>query len=199
MTTRQISLFLFAALLSVAAFIACKDDAPAPTPAPAAESSAHKFGLNVNNLNEVATVVVETGVAEWPKAAADSTAEAGTSETSFGLIGPGPAQITIALCQFHTNSTLTTSTTSFATLNVYKRNQLQADGGTTQTLIATANTEPVNEGGTGSWSAFQNVSIPAVAGAYVAPGDALTVSIVKTGVFGALVPQGQLACFTTIN
>jgi hypothetical protein len=208
------SLIGLLALVSASALCGCNSSsAPIPTP-PSAENdhgvvigvgngaattAAKKhFGMDTNLSYAVGAVVVEQGVIEWPKATADSTAEAGISETSIGLIGPGPYQIPISQCQFHTSAALTenpASGTSFATLSVYKRNN---DGGT-QTLLASAATTVTNDGGTGPWAAFTNVPIPSVAGAFVSPGDSVTFVETKTGNNGAIVPQGELACFTTLN
>lgn len=206
---RIFSAVLFAAVVSAITVFACNSNPPASTP-PAATAvqgetsgtvlgvgnqaatalAKKRFGMNVNYTPEVGAVVVESGVFEWPKAAADSTAEGGLGETSIGLIGPGPYNIPISQCQFHTAAALTASTTSYAVLSVYKRNQ---DGGT-QTLLA-----QVSTGDAASWAPFTNILVPAVSGAFVAPGDSVTFVITKTGPFGAIVPQGELACFTSLN
>lgn len=198
MIARLISLLAFTACVGL--FVGC--NTPAPSPAPAPEVHSPKLGMNVNYAPEIGAVVVETGVAEWPKTAADVSASTATAETSFGLIGPGPSAIPISTCQFHTAAAVVASNTAYATLNVFKRNSVY--DGAAGTLIATVSTSllPASDAGvtnaSGSWTQFSNVPIPSVAGAYVSPGDSLTVSITKTGA-GVVVPQGQLACFTTIQ
>lgn len=155
---------------------------------PLACAGAKKAGLDVNNGFETAVVAVETGLFEWPKSAADPSATSTTGETSIGLVGPGPQAIPIGTCQFHTSAAMSVDAANYATITVFKR----TNGGDASTLASL--------NATSSWTAFTNVGIPLndAGPMYVSPGDSITVSIGKTGA-GGIVPQGQLACFTTIN
>ena len=186
--------------------VACQTAAPPSQTTPPPTASAHKLGVNVNYANSIGNLVVETGVVEWPQATSTADAALAIAESPMGLVGPGPDQIPITTCYYHTQSALTASQSNYATISVYKRNALLGDGATTQTLIAQTNTVTnaadagldAAAGATGSWSAFQNVVIPALAGAYISPGDAVTFAMTKTGT-GVVVPIGQVACFTSIN
>jgi len=170
--------------------LACQQAAPAPSAAPSAEvesESAKK--LNVNYTWEIGNVLAESGFADWPKTAADPSATSTTAETAIGLIGPGPVGIAVSLCQFHTSAAMTADAANYATITVNKRT-----AGDAAVAIAQLNA-------TSNWSAFNNINIPAVTdagGAFVSSGDSITFAITKTGA-GAVVPQGELACFTTIN
>lgn len=149
--------------------------------------------MDINYTPEVGAVLAEVGLFEWPKAAADGAAGTATAETSIGLLGPGPNQIAIGAVQFHTSAALTANDANFATITVSKR----TNGGAATTL-ATATTQTVPTGGTGNWTAFSNVTIPVTSGAFVSPGDSITVTITKSG-SGVVVPQGQLAVFPKIG
>jgi hypothetical protein len=147
-----------------------------------------KAGIDVNNGFETAVVAVETGLFEWPKSSADGAAATATPETSVGLVGPGPQAIPVGTCQFHTSAALTANSANFATITIFKR----TNGGSATTLASLSTT-------TTNWNAFTNIAIPlAATPEFVSPGDSITVAITKSGT-GVIVPQGQLACFTTIN
>lgn len=192
--------FLAASVLALAVVggsIACQKSAPEPSqpaPAPAASPAPGKLGMNANFLPEVAATVSEMGVVDYLKAA---DTQDGGGETLVGVIGPGAANIALSTCNFAPAAALTASDTQFATITVYKRTPL-ADASTVLTQLGSVTTKTSGSGGTGSWSQNAPVSIPVDAGAYVAPGDVVTVGVAKTG-GGVVVPAGQLNCYTTIN
>jgi len=192
-------------VLMIAAFsiaIACNTsnggaDASAP-PAPSAE---HKpLGVIVNNTFQVGVTLAEIPFVSWAKTAADSTPDAATAETTISVVGPGPTAIPLGAAYFNPAATLTASDSLPATINVYKRNAFATDGGggSTATLIASQSTATVADGGSGSWYSYTPVALNVVAGAYVSPGDSITVTITKVGA-GTTVPQGQLSLFTSIQ
>lgn len=201
------SLLALAAVVGPMSVLACKQASePAPSQAitiPVSEETAKKLGVNQNYLPELANLVVASGILQWPKASADPSATTTTGETAIDVIGGGSYQIPIGSCSFHPASTLTASNTAYASISVYKRNGYLSDGGTTQTLLAQTTTaitaaDAGTDAATGSWYAWTPVTIPVAAGAYLSPGDAVTVAIAKTGA-GVVVPQGELVCYTTLN
>lgn len=169
--------------------------------APSAQVDHQRAGLAVNNVTEIGYQLAEIGILQWNKTSADAptSQDAGLSETSVGIIGPGPNAIPVSKVIFNPAAALTQSDTQNAIISVYKRNAPDGGGGTTQTLLASAKTFTVADGGTGSWSPFTAVNFTVVAGAYVSPGDMITVAITKNGTTGVSVPQGELALFTTIQ
>jgi hypothetical protein len=185
--------------------VACQTANPPAQTTPPPSASGHKLGLDVNYVNSVGSQVVEQGLFEWNKNWADGTDSGGSlTEIPVDGIGPGPLSIPVSQCQFVTSAALTASQTTYATLNVYKRPGNNPDGGVGPTLIASASTTTnmldaaADAPSTGSWFAWQNVVIPPVTGAFVAPGDQITVSITKTST-GVGVPQGILTCYSTIQ
>lgn len=186
-TLRAALLLAMATMIVGVPLLACQQSAPAPAPAPSAEiAPVGAKKLNVNYAWEIGNVVAETGFAGWSKAAADVSATTTTGETSIGLIGPGPVGIGVSLCEFHPSAAMTADAANYATITINKRTQ-----GDAAVAIAQLNT-------TSNWAAFNNIAIPATTSNFVAAGDSLTVTIGKTGA-GAIVPQGELACFTNIN
>jgi hypothetical protein len=190
-------------LATVIALVACKPDAAVQT-TPPPSASAHKFGLGVNNTNEIGSQLAEQGVFAWNKNWSDGADSGGSlAEVIVDGIGPGPINIPIAQCQFITAAALTASQTTYATITVYKRPGNNPDGGVAAVVIAAASTTTnqldaaADAASTGSWFAWQNIIVPASANAFVSPGDVITVAITKTST-GVGVPQGVLTCYTTI-
>lgn len=186
------TLALTLAAVALTLFVGCKAD-PQPSP---------KAGLNLGNQFETAGMLAEIELVGWAKASADTptTQDAGAAETAIGTIGPGPVNIPIATVTFQPTGTLTASDTQNAIISVYKRNAPDGGGGTTQTLLASASTfTPGLDGGTGSWSPFTLVNFTVVSGAFVSPGDVITVAIVKNGLTGVSVPSGNLSLFTKLQ
>lgn len=182
---------LFALLTTICLTLGCSRDA---TP--------KNTGLNVNSTYETASMLTEIELLGWAKSSADSptTQDAGTAETAVGTVGPGPVAIPVATVNFQPTAVLTASDTNNAIISVYKRNAPDGGGGTTQTLLASASTfTPGLDGGTGSWSAFTLVPFKVVAGAFVSPGDVITVAITKNGTTGVSVPAGNLSLFTNLQ
>jgi hypothetical protein len=202
---RILAASVLAACLSTAVVtVACRPAPSASSTTPPPAASAHKFGLGVNNTNEIGNQLAEQGLFEWQKNWSDGTDSGGSlAEIVIDGIGPGPINIPISQCQFVTSAALTASQTTYATINVYKRPGNNPDGGLGATLIASASTTTnqadaaADAASTGSWFAWQNVVVPASANAFVAPGDVITVAITKTST-GVGVPQGVLTCYTTI-
>jgi len=140
---------------------------------------------NVFNEHEMGMYSAEIGMFEWPLTAA--IASPGTlAETSIGLIGPGPYPISIGSVQIHPSAALTANNSNYVTITVFKR-----PGGGAATAIASVTTQIT---GSGNWVAWTPVNLNVVAGAFVSPGDSITVTIVATGT-GVGVPQLYLAGF----
>jgi hypothetical protein len=208
-TSRHLLAATFAVAALVGAIAACHD-APAGPPPPAQSAQgprevfAGKVGMNGNYLPEVAGNLSQRDLTAWTHAAeAAGSSDAATAELTIGQVGPGPWAVPIASCSFLPSAALTGSNTNFASITVWKRTPL-ADSSTTKTMIAQSATAipPPGDAGvdaaTGSWTIWTPVPIAVVAGAYVSPGDAITVQIDKTGT-GTSVPQGRLACYATIQ
>jgi hypothetical protein len=214
----KLRVLVFTALVAACLGVACLCTMPACTPSattttllpeagwsapsPPDPSAPHKLGMNLLNTYEVAANVAQMGFVDWNKTTADlsTTQDAGGTETAIGIIGAGPVNIPVGAVTFNPAAALTASDTNNAVLNVYKRNAPDGGGGTTQTLLASASTfTPGKDGGTGSWNPFTPVVFTLVAGAFVAPGDCITIQIAKNGTTGVSVPQGQLNIYTTLN
>lgn len=144
--------------------------------------------MNLLNPYESSMVTVETPFAGWPKAAADGAAANATSETAIALVGPGDVQLAVGTVQIHPAAALTGDPANNATINVFKR----MASNQSQVLLATLTTTAV----AGNWTAWKAVNVPVQAGAFVAPGDTITVSITKGGT-GVVVPQLFLGVYTT--
>jgi hypothetical protein len=204
------------ACLSVAVLFACsgigcsKSDAVAP-PAPTVDASAGGYAppeetppldkplkLAPNSVSDIGFTVAETPIVVWTKTAADAASDAGTAETIFGTIGPGPIGIPVKSIIFSPSASLTASDTLNAVISVYKRTNYDGGAGTTQTLLGTASTfTPGKDGGTGNWTAWTNVNFTMVTAnaPFVSPGDVITMAIVKNS-YGVTVPAGTLSLFT---
>src|ERR1700722_5582485 len=192
--------------------LACLAGCPSPpTGAPDASTSqavppedtvspepGHKLGVSVNEIFSIGTTVAEMPVAAWKKLGADDGGPGNQAETPVGVIGPGPTNIPIGAVQFTPNAALTASNTAEAVISVYKRNTPDGGGGTNQTLIASIGTATTNDGGSGNWCPYIIVPHKVVAGAFVSPGDTITVAITKVST-GTVVPAGQLAIFNTVQ
>lgn len=199
-------LVIAAAALAAMLGLGChggSDSSPSTEPDASALGRADKrAGVAVNSTSEIGFAFAEMGLVQWAKTAADTTAtqDAGTAETAIGIIGPGPASIEISAVQFNPAAALTASDTQNAIIKVFKRNAPDGGGGTTQTLLATAATfTPGKDGGTGNWNPWTPVNFTMASGAYVSPGDCITLTITKNGVTGVSVPQGELNLYTSIR
>jgi hypothetical protein len=115
------------------------------------------------------------------------------AEVALGTVGPGPEGIPLGSVLISPSAALTASDTNYATITVSKRT-----AGGSPVTIATATTKTSGGGGTGSWAAWTNVTIPAVAGAFVTPGDVITVSTAKAS-SGVVLPALTLEGFVTLN
>jgi hypothetical protein len=136
---------------------------------------------------EVGSTLAELGCFSWQKAAADGSASTATAETVIGLIGPGNAPIALGRIGVLPAASLTANATNYATITVAKRTA----GGSAVTLgtLSTAS---------GSWSAWTEVDFSLSTGAYLSPGDAITVAIAKASA-GVGVPQLVLTGFPSVN
>ena len=202
---RQIASAVLTACLAISvALVACKPGAAPLSTTPPPSADTHKFGLVVNNTNEIGNTVAEQGIFEWNKGWADG-ADTGGSLTEIVVdgVGPGPSNIPISSCSFLAQGTLAASNTTYATINVYKRPGNNPDGGVAAVLIAsiatviTQSDAGSDAAASGSWFPYENVPLNVAAGAFVAPGDQITASITKTST-GVAVPQGVLTCYTPI-
>ena len=133
---------------------------------------------NVNYGFEMGMITVETPIFGYPKQAADGAAGTATAETPVGIIGPGTVAIALAAVQIHPSSNLTADNSNFATITVNKRTAA-APG--TPVALAVAATTIAGANSTGNWTAFTTFNMTLVAGAFVSPGDEITVAITKSG------------------
>jgi hypothetical protein len=133
---------------------------------------------DVNYGFEMGMVTVETPLFGYPKQTQDTAAGTATAETPIGIIGPGTVGIALAAIQIHPSSALTADNTNNATITVFKRTSA-APG--TPVALAVATTSITGANATGNWVAFTTFNMTLVAGAFVSPGDEITLSITKGG------------------
>ena len=170
-----------ALLVVCAAALGCQAAVPAAsasetTPAPGASAKQHKFGLAMNNGYDVAQTLATIGTFfEWPQPTIAATTA--LAEIDVGVVGPGPnpipvGQVTIAPTAAMTN----TDNSNYTTITVSKRT-----AGGSATPIATMTTQTVGGGGSGSWVAWTPMNMTLASGAFVTPGDVITLKAVLTG------------------
>jgi hypothetical protein len=115
-------------------------------------------------------------------------------EQPVGCIGPAPEGLAIGACRVSFgNSTVAASNSAYSTIIVSKR----TNGGAA-VPIASQSTQLTSAGGTGNWAAWTPVSIAIVAGAFVSPGDEITVQVTQTG-GGVTTPAGFIEIFPSVN
>jgi len=146
--------------------------------------------MNQNYLPEVAAVLAGTGLQTWAKTAADGAAATATAETVIGTVGSASG-FAIGSCVFAPAAALTGDNTNNAVITVAKRTA--ATPGTPVTIASLTTNVAA-----GNWTAWKAVSLTVAAGAFVSPGDVLTIAITKGGT-GVVVPQGQLEIFPTVT
>lgn len=143
---------------------------------------------NAFSETDQAYLASEIGCFEWPKAAADGAAATATPETSIGVIGPGPLPIDLAAIVIHPSAAVVANSSNFATITIAKRT-----GGGAPVTLATLDTHLT------SWSAWTPINMVLAAGSvFVSPGDAITVTITKSGA-GVVIPQLYLAGFCGVR
>jgi hypothetical protein len=148
---------------------------------------------DVNYGFEMGMVTVETPLFGYPKQSADGSAAATTAETPIGIIGAGTVGIALAAISIHPSAALTADNTNNATITVNKRT-VAAPG--TPVALAIATTSIAGANSTGNWVAFTTFNMTLVAGAFLAPGDEITVVITKGGT-GVVIPALFLGGFMT--
>jgi len=146
---------------------------------------------NVNYGFEMGMITVETPIFGYPNQAQIANGSLPTAEIPIGIIGPGTVSIPLGAVQIHPQVALTADNTNFLTVTVNKRTAA-APGTPVALAIATSTISGANS--TGNWVAFTTFSMTLVAGAFVSPGDQITVITTKGGT-GPAVPGGLPALF----
>ena len=127
-------------------------------------------------------------IAEYPKQSADGAAATATPETPIGGVGSvDTVPIPLGNCVIHPSSTLAAAGTNFATITVAKR----TNGGAPVTLYTYSTA-------VSSFTAFTPFVIAPAGGAFVTPGDEITLTITKTGT-GVIVPALYLAVYPAVT
>lgn len=150
---------------------------------------------DINNGNEMAVITTETPLFGWPNQAAITGANITGQEIPIGIIGPGIVGIALASIQIHPSAALTADNTNNATITVNKRTAA-APG--TPVAIAVATTAITGSNATGNWVAFTTFAMTLVAGAFLSPGDEITVALTKAGT-GVTLPALFLGGFMTVR
>lgn len=149
--------------------------------------------MNLLNDFEVASLAAQIGIFEYPGLALTATATE-LAETSIGILGPGPTAVAVGNVLLHPSAALTASNSAYATFTVSKRT-----AGGAAVPIASMSTQLLGTGvGSGNWTAWKTVPFTVVAGAFLSPGDVVTLQVLGTG-GGEVIPQFYLGGFTTIN
>lgn len=141
--------------------------------------------MNLTNDWECAAVAAMIGCFDWPLAA-QIGAPGTQAEISIGVVGPGPLPISLGSIAIHPAAALTANGSNYVTITVAKRTA--GGGAVTLGTLATNVT---------SWVAWTPINMVLASGAFVTPGDAITVAIAATGT-GVTVPQLYLAGFPSI-
>lgn len=145
--------------------------------------------MQQNYPPDIALNLAMMGFKPTAVAALGATADA---ELPMGTVGPGPSGIAIGAVYINPGAgTLTASDSVFRTIVVQKRTA----GGSPVTL-ATATTKVT--GGTGNWAAWTPVAIPVVAGAFVSPGDSVSVAFTHAS-SGTAIPACVVELFPTVQ
>ncbi|HSY22326.1 MAG TPA: hypothetical protein VK841_09440 [Polyangiaceae bacterium] len=145
--------------------------------------------MNGNYLPDVANAVVSQEIKSFAFPATAATAD--LAEVQVGTVGPG-ASIALGSVQICTGGTLTANNSNYYTITINKRTAA-APG--TAVPIATGTTQIT---GTGSWAAFTAVALPVVSGAFVSPGDVITIAAVHTA-SGVAIPASTVELFGKLN
>lgn len=139
-------------------------------------------------IASAANMLAQSDVAaSYSKLTADGAAATPTAETPMGLVSPS-AGGNVLFGYFQPAAALTADPANNATILIQKRTA----GGAPVTIATVTTTTAA--GGTGNWTAWQPVLIPAVALATVAPLDGISWSITKGGT-GVVVPLGTIVLF----
>lgn len=147
--------------------------------------------MQANYLSDVANTVAATELKSY-SIATQISAPGTLAETVVGAFsGAGGAALDRVIIT--PASALAASDTVFVTVTIAKRT---AGGAAVPVIVGTSKTVP--GGGTGSWVAWTPVQMPANAGAAVAAGDILTVTIAGTG-GGQNVPPCTIEIFTKLS
>ena len=142
-----------------------------------------------NYTPDVGNQLAATALQSWPIASGSNLTLA---ETAIGMQGNNTG-MQIGTVYIVPTAAVTASDSTFWTITVGKRT-----AGGSRSTIATATTKTSASGGTGSWTAFVPVAIPVSAGAYLAPGDVVTLQIAVTSTPGTF-PASQLEIFVAVE
>jgi hypothetical protein len=117
---------------------------------------------------------------QWFKDSADTLP---TTTTSERVVITAPENVTITDVFVEPASSLTASDTNFATILLSRRDAT----GSNEVTVVSATTRTAGSGGTGTWNAFETVSLGALSNTSLAEGQKLTIELTKTGL-GVVVP-----------
>ena len=139
--------------------------------------------MQKNLPSDCGDAVVAQGFVNWPVAAI--TAGTPLAEVPVDMQGTNVG-LNVGSMYLLPNAALTASNSAYATITVAKRT-----AGGSPTTIASVTTQIT---GSGNWTAFKPVPLNVVAGAFLAAGDVVTVTVAHTG-GGVNVPASQLVGF----
>ena len=132
---------------------------------------------------------VECPFAQYPIPAAGTGVT--QSETGIGIMGAGTLPIDLGSIIYHPSAAVTPSNTNYSTMSVYKRT---GTGGAVL-LGSITNSVSIAPYFSGTWTAFLQVPLVLVAGAFVSPGDSITFAVATTGGTGLAFPTGIVGIF----
>ena len=141
------------------------------------------------NDQDMAIFEVECPFAQYPIPAAGTGVT--QSETGIGIMGAGTLPIDLGSIIYHPSTAITPSNTNYSTMSVYKRT---GTGGAVL-LGSITNSVSIAPYFSGTWTAFLQVPLVLVAGAFVSPGDSITFAVATTGGTGLAFPTGIVGIF----
>ena len=144
---------------------------------------------NLMNDQDMAIFEVECPFIQYPIPAAGTGVT--QAETGVGIMGAGTLPIDLGSIIYHPSTAVTPSNTNYSTLSVYKRT------GTGGAVLLGSINNSVSLGNyfAGTWTAFLQVPLTLVPGAFVSPGDSITLAVATTAGTGLSFPTGIVGVF----
>ena len=117
---------------------------------------------------------------QWFKESADTLP---TTTTPERVVFTAPENVTITDVFAEPAAGLTASDTNYATILISRRGAT----GSNEVTVASATTRTAGSGGTGTWNAFETVSLASLSNTSLTEGQKLTIELTKTGL-GVVLP-----------